>query len=83
MKVFISIDLEGITGVCAEAQTDPGTPQYATACELMRADLDAALEGCLTAGAHTILARTSPAGACRRRCGWRRATLSTVMPTLA
>jgi D-amino peptidase len=55
MKVFISIDLEGITGVCAEAQTDPGTPQYATACELMRADLDAALEGCLTAGATEIV----------------------------
>lgn len=55
MKVFISIDLEGITGVCAEAQTDPGTPQYATACELMRADLDAALEGCLSAGATEIV----------------------------
>ncbi len=55
MKVFISIDLEGITGVCAEAQTDPGMPQYATACELMRADLDAALEGCLSAGATEIV----------------------------
>ena len=55
MKVFISVDLEGITGVCAEAQTGPGTPQYATACELMRADLDAALEGCLASGANEIV----------------------------
>jgi len=55
VKVFISIDLEGITGVCMEAHTTMGTPQYAEACELMRADLDAALEGCLTAGATEIV----------------------------
>ncbi|HET6496667.1 MAG TPA: M55 family metallopeptidase [Thermoleophilia bacterium] len=55
MKVFISVDLEGISGVCLEAQTAMGTPQYTEACELMRDDLDAALEGCLTAGATEIV----------------------------
>ena len=55
MKVFISVDIESITGVCHEAQTKMGTPQYAEACEFMRADLDAALEGCLTAGATEIM----------------------------
>lgn len=55
MKVFISVDLEGITGVCHEAQTTMGTPEYAAATRWMRADLDAAVEGCLQAGATEIV----------------------------
>lgn len=55
MKVFISIDLEGITGVCTEEQTEPGGPDYLSACMAMRADLDAALEGCLSAGATNVV----------------------------
>jgi len=55
VKVFISIDLEGITGVCHEAQTTMGTPQYAEAIGWMRADLDAAVAGCLEAGATEIV----------------------------
>lgn len=55
MKVFISIDLEGITGICAEEQTDPEGPDYPSACAAMRADLDAALEGCLAAGATSVV----------------------------
>jgi D-amino peptidase len=55
MKVFISIDLEGITGICTEAQTNPSGPDYPSACTAMRADLDAALEGCLSAGATSVV----------------------------
>ena len=55
MKVFISIDLEGITGICAEEETEPGGPAYSAACAAMRADLDAALEGCFSAGATSVV----------------------------
>jgi len=55
VKVFISIDLEGVTGVCREAQTTMGTPDYREAVKSMRADLDAAIEGCLEAGATEIV----------------------------
>jgi len=55
MKVFVSIDLEGITGVHAEEQTDPAGPEYSSACAAMRADLDAALEGCFSAGATSVV----------------------------
>ena len=51
MKVFISTDMEGITGVCAGDQTDQGHSSYGWAAELMRGDLDAALAGCEDAGA--------------------------------
>lgn len=55
MKVFITVDLEGISGVYAEAQTDLEGNGYKAACDLMRADLDAALEGCFAAGADEIV----------------------------
>jgi D-amino peptidase len=55
VKVFISIDLEGISGVCRNEQTDHGSQDWRAACELMRGDLDAALEGCLAAGADEIV----------------------------
>lgn len=55
MRVLISIDLEGITGVCLEAHTTMGTPQYVEAVGWMRADLDAAVAGCRDAGATEIV----------------------------
>jgi D-amino peptidase len=55
VKVFISIDLEGISGVCRDEQTTHGSEQWHAACELMRGDLDAALEGCLAGGADEIV----------------------------
>jgi len=56
MKVFISIDLEGISGVFRSAQTDDlGSDEYRGACKLMQGDLSAALAGCADAGADEIL----------------------------
>ena len=55
MKVFISIDLEGVSGVCHLAQTDHGTDDWQAARGLMRDDLDAVLEGCLEGGADEIV----------------------------
>jgi D-amino peptidase len=55
MRVFIAVDLEGISGVALEEQTEPDHASYADARRWMRADLDAALEGCDAAGAHEIM----------------------------
>jgi D-amino peptidase len=54
MRVFIAVDLEGITGVALEAQTDPREPSYEDARRWMREDLDAVLDGCVAAGAEAI-----------------------------
>ncbi len=55
MRVFISIDLEGISGVYSGEQTEPGDAAYARDVDLMRADLDAALAGCIAAGADEVV----------------------------
>ncbi len=55
MKLFVSIDLEGCTGVVTEEQTEPGNPAYEEARRLMRGDLDAVIEGCLAGGADEIV----------------------------
>jgi len=55
MKVFISIDLEGISGIYCEAQTEPGAAEYQRDVEFMRGDLEAAIEGCVAAGAQEIV----------------------------
>lgn len=56
MKVFISIDLEGISGVFRSAQTDDlGSDAHRGACELMQGDLSAALAGCADAGAGEVV----------------------------
>ncbi len=55
MKLFIAIDLEGITGVVSERDTDREGPAAKAAREHMRADLDAVLEGCVAAGADEVV----------------------------
>ena len=55
MKVFISIDLEGVSGVCHLGQTEHGTDEWQAARQLMRGDLDAVLEGCLEGGADEVV----------------------------
>jgi D-amino peptidase len=59
VKVFVTVDLEGISGVYAEEQTDPAGAGYAASRQFMRADLDAVLEGCFEAGANEIVVNDS------------------------
>ena len=54
-KLFVSVDLEGCTGVVTEDQTEPGRPAWEGARRLMRADLDAVIEGCRAGGAGEIV----------------------------
>lgn len=55
MKVFVSVDLEGISGVYSEAQTAIGTPEYQVARGFMQGDVQAAVEACLAAGATEVV----------------------------
>lgn len=55
MKIFISADIEGITGVTHWDEADIEKPLSAAACEQMTAEVAAACEGALESGASEIL----------------------------
>ncbi|MBL4836552.1 MAG: M55 family metallopeptidase, partial [Kordiimonadaceae bacterium] len=49
MKIFISADIEGVTGIVHRDQIFPGEANYAQGCRLMTQDINAAIEGALSA----------------------------------
>jgi len=63
MRVYISIDMEGVAGVVHEDQTDPVGPSHAGEYNrfrrLMTAEANAAVEGALAAGAEYVLVNDS------------------------
>ena len=63
MRVYISIDMEGVAGVVHEDQTDPIDPRHAGEYNrfrrLMTSEANAAVEGALAAGATRILVNDS------------------------
>lgn len=59
MKVYISVDLEGIAGVNHPNPTEAGHARYPAAVELMIGETNAAIEGALAAGADDVLVNDS------------------------
>ncbi len=59
LKVFISVDMEGICGVVNWDETSQGGPDYPLFRRLMTQEANAAIEGALAAGATEILVRDS------------------------
>jgi D-amino peptidase len=59
VKVYISVDMEGICGVVAVEQTTPGNPEYAAAKKWMADDANAAIEGAFRAGATEVVVNDS------------------------
>lgn len=63
MRVYISVDMEGIAGIVHESQTDPTNPacaaEYTRSRRLMTAEANAAVEGALAAGATRVLVNDS------------------------
>ena len=63
MRVYISVDMEGVAGVAHEDQTDPTDPRHAAeynrSCRLMTGEANAAIEGALAAKATRILVNDS------------------------
>jgi len=59
LKVFISVDMEGISGIVHGDQTSPGTAEYAAGRKWMAQDVNAAVEGALAAGADEVVVNDS------------------------
>ena len=59
LKVFISVDMEGISGIVHGDQVSPGTAEYADGCAWMVGDVNAAVHGALAAGATEIVVNDS------------------------
>jgi D-amino peptidase len=59
MKVYISCDMEGISGVVAGKQTQMDGEEYKRAQKLMTGELNAAIEGALAGGASGVLVNDS------------------------
>ena len=55
MKILISVDMEGITGVVSQSHTDPAHAEYQRFRKLMTADANAAVEGALAGSATGIV----------------------------
>jgi D-amino peptidase len=61
-KVYISVDMEGISGVSGDDQVNAGSAEYGRSRKLMAEDLNAAVRGALEAGATDILVNDSHGG---------------------
>jgi D-amino peptidase len=59
LKVFISVDMEGISGIVHGDQTTSGTAEYAAGRKWMAQDVNAAVEGALEAGATEVVVNDS------------------------
>ena len=59
MRVYISVDIEGIGGINHPHPTDPADRRYATSVDLMVGETNAAIEGALAGGATDILVNDS------------------------
>lgn len=57
MKVFIMVDIEGISGIINSAQGLPGNPDYNEGRRYMTWDVNACVEGCIAGGASEIVVR--------------------------
>lgn len=59
MRVYISVDMEGIAGISHPDPTDPAHPRHPASAALMLGETNAAIEGALAAGAREILVNDS------------------------
>ena len=61
-KVYISVDMEGISGVNGDDQTAAGAAEYGRARKLMAEDANAAIRGAFEGGATDVLVNDSHGG---------------------
>lgn len=57
MKIYVTTDLEGVSGVCRFFQTREAGPRYDEACRLLMGDVRACVEGLQDAGVDEIIVR--------------------------
>jgi D-amino peptidase len=58
-KVYISVDMEGISGVVGDDQTSAGQPEYNRSRKLMAEDANAAIRGAFEGGATEVVVNDS------------------------
>jgi D-amino peptidase len=61
-KVYISVDMEGISGINGDDQTSAGAAEYGRARKLMAEDANAAIRGAFEGGATDVLVNDSHGG---------------------
>lgn len=61
-KVYISVDLEGISGINGDDQTSAGQAEYARGRKLMAEDANAAIRGAFAGGATEVVVNDSHGG---------------------
>lgn len=61
-RVYISVDMEGISGVSGSDQTSAGQPEYARSRKLMAEDTNAAIRGAFAGGATDVVVNDSHGG---------------------
>ena len=59
MKVYITVDMEGVSGIVGSEQTSPGGHGYDLACKLMTEEANAAILGARAGGASEVLVNDS------------------------
>jgi D-amino peptidase len=62
VKVFISCDMEGVSGIVDWSQCRPGGAGYDAGCALMLAEVNAAIGGALAGGADEVVVNDSHGG---------------------
>ncbi len=62
IKIYIHTDLEGISGIDSMEMIERTGPRYRHCCELLMADLNAAIDGALTGGATHVTVLDSHGG---------------------
>lgn len=67
MKLYISFDIEGVTGITDRSDINENSPDFIRARELSTGDVNAAIEGALAAGVSEIIVNDGH--------GWGRRTL--------
>lgn len=59
MRIYLSVDLEGVNGVLHSSQTQPGEPGYERAVSLMHRETNAVIDGLRKGGASHVLVNDS------------------------
>ena len=62
MKIFVMVDMEGISGICRSAQVSSDDAHYQAARRYMVWDVNACVEGCLRGGATRVVVRDAHGG---------------------
>jgi len=62
MKIFVMVDMEGVSGVCRSSQVRPDGEHYAVARKYLTGDVNACVRGCFDGGGTKVVVRDAHGG---------------------